>query len=116
MTRYKWLVFTNCTPGHEDDYDRWYDEVHLGDLLRVPGIVKAYRSILTPAQATLETGEIELCGPERIGARFRCLAIYEFEADDPNTVFDQIQRRANTPEMEISPYLGEAYTVLYEDR
>ena len=38
------------------------------------------------------------------------------EADDPNTVFEQIQRRANTPQMEISPYLGEAYTVLYEDR
>lgn len=116
MTRYRWLVFTNCAPGREEDFNRWYDEVHIGDLLRVPGMVRAARSTLSPAQATMETGEIELCGPERIGARFRHLAIYEFDAEDPMTVLTEIQKRANTPEMEISPDLGEVYTVLYEER
>jgi hypothetical protein len=108
-------VFTNCAPGREEAFARWYDEVHIGDLLRVPGMIRASRSTLSPAQATMETGEIELCGPERIGARFRYLAVYEFEASDPKTVLGEVQTRANTPEMLISPDLGEVYTVLYQD-
>lgn len=115
MTRYRWMVFTNCTPGREADFNRWYDEVHIADLLRVPGIDRATRSTLSQAQATMETGEIELCGPERIGARFRYLAIYEFAADDPMTVLKEIQTRANTPQMLITPDLADVYTVLYED-
>ena len=115
MTRYRWLVFTNCAPGREEDFNRWYDEVHIGDLLRIPGIVGARRSRLTEAQMSLATGEFQLCGPEEIGARFRFLAVYEIEADDPSPVLRQIKERANTPEMEISPHLAEAYTILYQD-
>jgi hypothetical protein len=115
VTRYRWLVFTNCTPGREADFNRWYDEVHIGDLLRVPGVVAARRARLAEAQMSLATGEFELCGPEEIGARFRFVAIYEIEADDPTAVLREIKRRANTPEMEISPHLAEAFPLLYQD-
>src|SRR5258708_6202832 len=36
------LVFTNPVDGMEE-YNRWYDEKHVSDLLKVPGIVRAYR-------------------------------------------------------------------------
>jgi hypothetical protein len=115
VARYKWLVFTNCIPGREDEFNRWYDEIHIGDLLRVPGIVGAHRSVISPAQASMATGDVELCGPEDIGARYRFLAIYEIEAEDPLTVLNEIKRRANTPEMLITPDLAEAWPVLYRD-
>lgn len=115
MARYKWLVFTNCEPGTEGAFNRWYDEVHIADLLRVPGITGARRLELTEAQMTMETGDPELCGPERIGAKHRFLAVYDIEADDPMTVLDEVRVRANTAEMPITPNLAEAWTVLYRD-
>jgi hypothetical protein len=115
MARYKWLVFTNAAPGREEAFNRWYDEVHIADLLRVPGIVGARRSALTQAQLTMETGDPELCGPERIGAKHRFLAVYEIEADDPMPVLEEIRTRANTADMPITPDLAEAWTVLYRD-
>ena len=115
MARYKWLVFTNAAPGREEAFNRWYDEVHIADLLRVPGIVGARRSELTQEQLTMETGDPELCGPERIGARHRFLAVYEIESDAPQQVLEEIRARANTAEMPITPDLAAAWTVLYRD-
>ena len=116
MARYKWLVFSNCSPGQDDAFNKWYDDIHLPDLLRIPGIVRAYRcGLAIPQLAVMETG-MELSDPEKIGARFRYLAIYEFDTHDPASVIEEVQARANTPLMELSPYLGEVYTVLYEDR
>ena len=115
MARYKWLVFTNCTPGREAEFNRWYDEVHIADLLRVPGIVGARRSEITAEQLTMETGSPELTGPEQIGAKHRFLSVYEIDAEDPMKVLEEIKTRANTPEMMITPDLAEAWTVLYRD-
>ena len=115
MSRFKWLVFTNCADGRDAEFNRWYDDVHLPDLLRTPGIVGASRARLAPEQLAVSgSGEMALCGPEGIGARFRYLAVYEFETENPAAVMGEVQRRANTPEMPLSPHLGEVYTVLYQ--
>jgi hypothetical protein len=116
VRRYKWLVFTNCDPDHHAEYNQWYDEIHIADLLRIPGIVKATRSNLSPFQTHMDAEGIHLVRPERIGAKFPYLAVYEFETDDPNAVLQAVKDRAGTAQMEITPYLGEVYTVLYEDR
>ncbi|HKR87641.1 MAG TPA: hypothetical protein VJS38_05650 [Phenylobacterium sp.] len=115
MSRFKWLVFTNCADGQDAEFNQWYDDIHLPDLLRIPGIVAASRARLSPDQlAVSDNGEMQLSGAEGIGARFRYLAIYEFETEDPAAVMGEVQRRANTPEMPLSPHLGEVYTVLYQ--
>jgi hypothetical protein len=115
VARYKWLVFTNCAPGSDAEFNRWYDEVHVPDLLRVPGIVKVHRtSVAGPQIVMLESGELAHSSADHIP--FRYLAIYEFETDDPRAVLEEVRARANTPEMEISPLLGNVYTALYEDR
>jgi hypothetical protein len=32
-----YLVYTNPVEGREDEYNRWYDEVHIPDLLQIAG-------------------------------------------------------------------------------
>lgn len=113
--RYRWLVFTNCEPGGEAEFNRWYDEIHVPDLLRVPGIVAVSRGEVAGPQLIMdETGALAHCGADQI--RFRYLAVYEFETDDPHAVLEEVRARANTPQMEISPLLANVETALYRTR
>ena len=36
MTKYVFLAFTNPTIGGEEEYNKWYDEQHLADVINVP--------------------------------------------------------------------------------
>ncbi|HKX78910.1 MAG TPA: hypothetical protein VJM34_10370 [Novosphingobium sp.] len=115
MARYDWLVFSNCAPGEDDSFNRWYDEIHIPDLLRIPGVVGATRSRLSAPQLRVnEDGSMDVCDAEGISARFGYLAVYELETDDPERVLDEVIKRAGTPEMLLSEHLGEVYTTLYE--
>lgn len=65
------LVLSNPTPGAETEYNRWYDEQHVPDVLKVAGMVSAQRYRLsdvqlgpTPAQRylviyTIETADLD---------------------------------------------------------
>ena len=117
MARYKWLVFSNCTPGDDEAFNQWYDEIHIPDLLRIPGVVGATRSHLAPQHLrVLEDGSMDICGPEGIGADFGYLAVYELDTDDAPAVLREVISRANTPEMMLSPTLADVHTILYQDR
>lgn len=87
--RYKFVVLTNAVEGREDEYNDWYTNVHLPDVLAIPGIVAAERFRLAPAQRS----------PAQ---PFKYLAIYEVETDDLPWVAAEIGRRAGTPAMVIS--------------
>jgi hypothetical protein len=41
----RWLNFVelNCDPAREDEFNAWYDEIHLPDVLDTPGFVSATR-------------------------------------------------------------------------
>ncbi|UCC59589.1 MAG: hypothetical protein JSW38_02865 [Dehalococcoidia bacterium] len=44
MERWLLAVETNCAdPAREDEFNRWYDEVQVPDMLEVPGIMRATR-------------------------------------------------------------------------
>jgi hypothetical protein len=88
MATYKFVVLTNAKPGEEAAYHRWYDEVHLGDVLDVPGFVSAQRFEIANAA--------DFSG-------FRFLAIYEIESDDPQATLAGLMKRAGTAAMVISP-------------
>jgi hypothetical protein len=60
------LVFSNPATGREDEYNAWYDDVHLPDLVALPGVASAQRF----RQSTV--------GPQ--GGR-SYLAIYELDGD-----------------------------------
>lgn len=50
MASYLLMALTNPADGKEEAYNRWLDEVHLPDVLKVPGIQSAQRYELTEAQ------------------------------------------------------------------
>ena len=43
MARYQFVVSSNPVDGQEDEYNHWYDEQHLKDVLAVDGVVAAQR-------------------------------------------------------------------------
>ncbi len=75
MTRWLVIVESKCTdPACEDQFNQWYDEIHLSDVLETPGVVRATR--------------YERVGPSEEQAKY--LAAYEIEADDLGTVMAAI--------------------------
>ena len=75
----KWIVLieANCAdPDREEEFNEWYNQVHLPDVLETPGVVRAVRyEKIDPA-----------------GGRGRYLAAYEVEADDLQAVFAASER------------------------
>jgi len=117
MRKFTWIVQTNAFPGQEDAFNAWYDDVHLDDLLRIPGVTAARRSqLVEQVQMTTDETGLKLTDAKGIDAKYKYLAIYELEADDPAALLEEIKSRSNTPEMVISPAMSEAYTILYENR
>ena len=39
------LVYTDIDPGHDEEFNAWYDTEHLPDLLRMPGFLDAARYV-----------------------------------------------------------------------
>lgn len=113
MKSYSWIVLTNCTPGDEDAFESWYDDIHIPDLLRVPGIVSAKRSRITPEQTIMVGEQVQFT--RSIAPAFRFLAIYTFHTDDPEAVLQEVVRRSGTSDMMLSPTLADAHTLLFQD-
>lgn len=39
------IVRSQVVPEREDEYNRWYNEVHLRDMMKVPGVLSARRYV-----------------------------------------------------------------------
>jgi len=50
------LVFSNPRPGRDDEFNEWYDTVHVPDLLAIPGVVSAQRYRLRETEVTHRSG------------------------------------------------------------
>ena len=69
MAKHTFVVFTDPVKGRDDEYNAWYDNQHLADVLKVDGFVAAQRYRLSD---TVE--------PQDATHRYLCL--YEIETDD----------------------------------
>lgn len=99
MARSVLLVFTNATDGDDAEFNRWYDEVHLKEVLEAPGFVAAERFDLGSAQM------------DEADRAHRYLAIYEIEGD-PEATLKSLRELA--PQMDMTSTLaGDAATSLY---
>ena len=81
MARHILVVFTNPVAGREEEFNRWYDDVHLAEVLALPGFVRAERFVASEAQ-------LVKAGP------WKYLAIYEIEADDPHQAMAALEAAA----------------------
>lgn len=86
--RYKMVVLTNAVEGADEEFNRWYDEQHLDDVLAIPGIVSAER--------------FKVAGP---ADKWSYLTLYDVETDDLEAVGAELQKRAGTEAMPISEAL-----------
>ena len=69
MSKHYLFHYANAVEGREGEFNEWYDNTHLGDVLAVPGMIAATRYELEP---------VERSGPPAPG---QYLAVYEFEGD-----------------------------------
>lgn len=89
-----YLVFSGPVAGRDDEYNQWYDEVHLTDVKRIPGIVGATRYEYVPT-------EHDITSPP---TPHRYLAVYELEGDADDAI-GELLKRAGGPEMRLSQAL-----------
>ena len=40
---YTLIVYTSPADGREDEYNAWYDDIHLGEFSALPGVINARR-------------------------------------------------------------------------
>lgn len=97
MSKHLMCVMTSPVPGREEEFQRWYDEQHVPDLLRVPGVTSGQRFCLSGYQHK------EPPFPQSY------FAIYEIETNDLEGVSKEILRRVNTPDMPISEALAPGF-------
>jgi hypothetical protein len=71
MTHHVLIVLSNAADARDDEFNDWYDNQHLRDVLSVEGFVAAQRFRLSDAQLRPEEPR-----PHRY------LAVYEIEAPD----------------------------------
>lgn len=90
MAKYTFVVLTNPTPGKEAEYNKWYNEQHIPDVLNVPGFVAAQRFRLADAQMT-DKAPVH-----------RYLALYEIETDDLASALAELKARGGTADMVMS--------------
>jgi hypothetical protein len=77
MSKAVYLVYSRASsPDREDEYNDWYDNVHLAEVCSIDGVSGASR--------------FQLADDEADPGLHEYLAIYEFDADDPNTVVEAI--------------------------
>lgn len=76
MTSHLLFVYSNPVEGKEDEYNDWYENTHLDEVLLSAGFTSAQRF------------EVSV-DPQGV-ASHRYLAVYEVEGDDPQAIVDQL--------------------------
>lgn len=100
MPHYVIQFESRAQPGLEEEFNRWYETVHLPDVLNVPGFKTATRyTIVDPARD-----------------RPHYMAAYQVECDDPFALLGQLGEASTT--MEISPTLDREHVkvTVYQQR
>lgn len=91
MGKYVLVVPSSAKEGRDDDYNEWYNNQHIHDLLAIPGIKSGRR--FSPAAVS----------PMPPPANY--LAIYEIETDDIGGVMAEMGRRSQAGEMPMTDAL-----------
>jgi len=86
------IALTNAAEGREDEYNQWYEQQHVFDVLRVPGIQSAQRFRISDQSR------------QKLGYRY--MAVYEVETDNIENIHRAIAERAGTDAMPRSDAIG----------
>ena len=91
--------------GKDAEYNEWYTNTHLGEILAIPGFKGASRYKVAPRPT-----------PVTPTPKHQYLALYTIESDDPEAVLGELRRRSSAGMIKPSAALDRSTTssVLYE--
>jgi hypothetical protein len=95
------LVFTNAVEGRDDDFNRWYEEVHLPEVLALDPFTGASRYRLANAQVFDDQ-------------QFRYVAIYDYEGTAQEAV-DALMAASSAFDMGDAMDMTAQHVVLVEE-
>jgi hypothetical protein len=98
MTRHLLLVTTKAAEGRDDEYHTWYDQVHVADVLAIPGVIGAQRFDTVPTGAG-----------DQPPAEY--LAVYELDRE-PAEVVTELMARFGDGRMKMSDAMDLSATKL----
>jgi hypothetical protein len=87
QNRHLVLIRTSPFRGCENEFNQWYDQVHLAEVLAVPGFVGAQRFVVA----------------DTAGEHRRYVAIYEVDSDDITATMERFEKAR--PSMSSTPAL-----------
>lgn len=90
MASYKWIALSSPLPGREEELERWYDEQHIPDCLKLDGFVGAQRF-------RVEQPPMGVAAPA-----WQVMVIYDIESDDIDATLAQIPKVIRTPAMPMT--------------
>lgn len=97
MARFHYAVLSQAAPGQEDEFIRWYQEQHLPDVLKMPGVV---------------SGKLIKLDFQRVydleAPNWTLLTLYELEGDDPGTIIDSLKAASGSDSMPSTDALTKA--------
>ena len=95
MAKFKLIAFNNPVEGREDEYNDWYSNTHLADVLRVPGFLAGQRFRLASVQ---KPGTPQ---------PWQYAAVYDCEADSAQQLLTALTERVGGPQLPLSSALAE---------
>jgi hypothetical protein len=100
MSTSVFIVHTNPVEGREAEFEEWYSQRHLRDVVQIPGFVRARRYRLSESQfAPLED--------------FRYVAVYEIDGSPSDAM--RALRHAIKAGLEVSTSMAQpVYATVYE--
>lgn len=91
MARYQYVILGRGKDGRDEEFRNWYDEQHLGDVLKVEGVVSGRRLNI----AHQKVYDIEV-------PAYTSMTIYELETDDPQALVAKLAAMAGSDEMPMT--------------
>lgn len=88
MARYHIIVLSKPAAGREAEFDTWYTNQHIRDLVKVPGIISARRFKLVERHTQ--------------GVPQQYVAEYEVETNDIDATMAEVQQRLGTDRMPMT--------------
>jgi hypothetical protein len=114
MAKYRYVVLSNCVPGTDEAFNKWYREVHLPQFLQTPDVVSATRYELAEYQITERDGSVVVVPSDHAGMPYRYLAIYSIDTDDISGVLNNAASRFNDGKIIMSPTFSNALSLSFK--
>jgi hypothetical protein len=92
MSKHIFAVLTNPVEGREAEFNAWYDDRHLHDILKLPVLISAQRFRLSPEQIA--------------ATPYRYLVLYEIETNDLAETIRELKANDGTDDIPTTTALA----------